>query len=131
MLNLNLTSFSAFGQYDPIANLLSLPVGLGSPGLLAVRGPIYVDGSSLSPANNPGNVAIIGPQMQPQIGAFSPYNTYNPQTPVQFMYDENHLEPTSRRRATNENTQREIQQIGTGNMNLQGNIQQVNWKFNK
>ena len=109
----------------------SLPVGLGSSELLAVRGPIYVDAASLSPVNSPGNAAFLGPPMQPQIAAYNPYNTYNPQTPVQYMYDENHLESAGRRTALNENSQREIQQIGTGNMNLQGNIQQVNWSFDQ
>lgn len=130
MLNLKCSSFVAFGQYDPIANLLSLPVGLGTPGLIAVRGPIYVDGSSLSPVNNP-NLAAIGSPMQARQApmqniAYSPYNTYNPQTPVQFMYDESHIDSDNRRTAVNENLQREIQQFGSGNMNLQGNIQQVN-----
>lgn len=104
---------------------------MGSSGLLAIRGPIYVDGASLSPVNNPGNAAYLGAPMQPQIAAYSPYNTYNPQTPVQFMYDENRQEPTTRRTALNENSQREIQQVGSGNMNLQGNIQQVNWRLNQ
>lgn len=84
----------------------------------------------MTPVNSPGNVAYLGPPMQPQIAAYSPYNTYNPQTPVQYMYDES-LETASRRTALNENSQREIQQVGTGNMNLQGNIQQVNWSFNQ
>lgn len=83
----------------------------------------------MSPVNNP-NLAVIGSPMQApmQSVAYSPYNTYNPQTPVQFMYDENHIDPNSRRTAVNENLQREIQQFGSGNMNLQGNIQQVNLK---
>ncbi|CAO1413051.1 unnamed protein product [Diamesa serratosioi] len=117
---------SVYGQYDPIANLLGLPVGMGSPGLLAVRGPIYVDGSSLSPVN-PGYSQMESSQvLQPQVGVYSqsPYNTYNPQMPVQYMYDEN-IEPTSRRTTLNANSQSEIQQIGYGNMNLQGNIQQA------
>lgn len=121
--------FLVYGQYDPIASLLGLPVGYGSPGLLAIRGPIYVDGSSLSPVvNNAETPPMTSSQsMQPSIMPYSssPYNTYNPQMPVQIMYDENNLNPTSRRTALNENSQSEIQQIGSGNMNLQGNIQQV------
>lgn len=69
--------------------------------------------------------------MQPQVASYSPYNTYSPQTPVQYMYDENHQDPGIRRTALNENSQREIQQVGSGNMNLQGNIQQVNCSFNQ
>lgn len=57
----------------------------------------------------------------------SPYNPYAPGYPVQMLYDEQQDEVSPPlRRSGNSNQQIGIQQLGQGNMNLQGNIQQVN-----
>ena len=70
---------------------------------------------------------IIGPPVMSQAyGSPSPYNPYSPAYPVQMMYDEQQDEVSPAKRRFNTNVQSGIQQIGQGNMNLQGNIQQVN-----
>lgn len=137
---------------DPLLELLSPAVPPAS--LYTIRGPIYVEPSSLQPPffarRDIYGPAIVGPPIvgppfvgppmmgsQVQMGPSayvpqpvmspSPYNPYAPAYPTQLMYDEQQDEvsaPPTRR--LNTNVQSGIQQIGQGNMNLQGNIQQVN-----
>jgi hypothetical protein len=71
---------------------------------------------------------IVGPPTYDPLAAPalspSPYNPYLPNLPAQIqLFDENDVSPTRR---FNTNSQSGISQFGVGNMNLQGNIQQVN-----
>ena len=119
------------------------------PSLYTIRGPIYVEPSSLQPPffarrdiYGPPFVGppVVGPPYlgsqlqygptspiitQPVVSP-SPYNPYVPTYPGQMMYDEQQDEVSPQSRRLNTNVQSGIQQIGQGNMNLQGNIQQVN-----
>lgn len=139
-------------QYvDPLVGLMS--PAIPPPNLYTIRGPIYIEPSSLQTpfyqqqsmygqqglAVGPSMVGppMVGPPMvgPPAVGSPyygqsivspSPYNPYAPNYPNQIMYDEQQDEVSPQTRRLNTNVQSGIQQIGQGNMNLQGNIQQVN-----
>lgn len=143
--------FTALAQYiDPLVGLLA-PATIPQ-NLYSIRGPIYVEPSSLQPPIYATQAVAVGPPVvsppmigqpmvgsnqyqngiigSPLMGSPSPYNPYASNYPLQMMYDEQQddvsppLSPPTRR--FNTNVQSGIQQIGQGNMNLQGNIQQVN-----
>lgn len=100
--------------------------------LYTIRGPIYVEPASLQPPLF--GPPLMGPPVAspPVVGhpviSPSPFNPYAPNYPMQMLYDENQDEVSSQsqNRRMNTNVQSGIQQFGQGNMNLQGNIQQVN-----
>lgn len=143
--------FSALAQYiDPLVGLLAPQQ---PSNMFAIRGPIYVEPASLQPplfssyGPQPGYAvgpAVVGPPVvgPPVVGSpvmgpamvappiygqnvVSP-SPYNPYVPVQMLYDEQQDEVSPSGRRSNKNVQAHIQQLGQGNMNLQGNIQQVN-----
>jgi len=103
---------------------------------------MYVDSASVLPVGyaaalgyaTPLSVeAIVGPPVlspayQAQvIGYGNPYGVPGvPSIPLPYLRDEDDDVSHMRKRRSNSNTQKDIQQIGQGNMNLQGNIQQVN-----
>lgn len=144
--------FTALAQYIDVG---MLQPAVPPQNLYTIRGPIYVEPSGLQPqyyqqqqsmygqqglAVGPPMVGppmvgppIVGPPVvgQPITGppgpyGPSPYNPYAPTYPNQMMYDEQQDEVSPQTRRLNTNVQSGIQQIGQGNMNLQGNIQQVN-----
>lgn len=114
--------FLAYGpQIDPYGPQPGYAVGPAVVGPPMV-GPPIVGPPVMGPAIiNPTPVygqSVISP---------SPYNPYAPGYPVQMLYDEQQDEVSPPvRRSGNTNVQSGVQQFGQGNMNLQGNIQQVN-----
>lgn len=122
---------------DPFAGILGgfgqaqMAGPIGVPGsLLAIRGPLLVDPSSLVPA---APTAIVGPAPFAQAQGFGPgfgqTQGFMPgYSAFPTLMDEAQAQ-SQRRSAGNANVQSGIQQYGTGNSNLQGNIQQVNRRF--
>jgi hypothetical protein len=144
---------------DPLVGLLQPPQQQPQT-LYTIRGPIYVEPSSLQAIQPAPTTVSLGPpvvgppvigppvmthqQTQPAYyGAAQvvsppayevarPVLTPSPYNPYQswILYDEqqqqqqDEVSPQSRR--LNTNVQAGIQQVGQGNMNLQGNIQQIN-----
>ena len=121
---------------DPFAGILggfgqaqmAAPIGVPG-GLLAIRGPLLIDPSSLVAAA-PG--PMVGPAPFAQAQGFPGYGQaqgFMPGFPgFPAMMDEAQAQ-SQRRSAGNANTQSGIQQYGSGNSNLQGNIQQINRRF--
>jgi hypothetical protein len=112
-----------YGYVDPM-------IGYQTPfvGAPVIGPPVYGPPVMAAPMYGP---PVYGPPMMP---AYNPYVSSYP-----MMWDEEvELEPMmydegidggaviAPMRRINSNVQSGIQQIGTGNMNLQGNIQQVN-----
>lgn len=125
---LTLKVFAAAAQYiDPVVGLLA-PATLPAS-LYTIRGPIYVEPASLQP---PLLAPVVGPPLvgPPVVSSAvvspSPYNPYVPNYPISVLWDEQADDVSSNtKRRFNTNVQSGIQQLGSNNMNLQGNIQQV------
>jgi hypothetical protein len=123
-------------QVDPVVGMLA-----PSPPstLYTIRGPIYVEPSSLQAyvqqgvavapqAPSPPSYYAPAPAPSPPVigqAVLAP-SPYNPYSQPWVMLDEHQDEVSAPSRRYNTNEQSGIQQIGQGNMNLQGNIQQIN-----
>ncbi|KAG5680178.1 hypothetical protein PVAND_009703 [Polypedilum vanderplanki] len=113
----------AYGQYHDIVHYGRRSMQ-GS--LIPLQGPIYMPAESILAAAT----MILGQQQNSMVGFLDEIKPSTTQNILQqIMYDEaydtvNHR-PVQVSRRSNTNTQKGIQQIGYGNMNLQGNIQQI------